>query len=93
VKLRLVVPGRIDQATGGYRYAARMLGEWRKSGHDVALEELAGRFPDADMLRATAIAMTSGYSTRASSGEITRQGPRKMTCRLWWCSSRTTIAP
>jgi glycosyltransferase involved in cell wall biosynthesis len=48
VKLRLVVPGRIDQATGGYRYAARMLGEWRAAGHDVALEELAGRYPDAD---------------------------------------------
>lgn len=48
MKLRLVVPGRIDQATGGYRYAARMLGEWRASGHDVALEELAGRYPDAD---------------------------------------------
>ncbi len=48
MKLRLVVPGRIDQATGGYRYAARMLGEWRNSGHDVTLEELAGCYPDAD---------------------------------------------
>ncbi len=48
MKLRLIVPGRIDQATGGYRYAARMLGEWRAAGHDVALEELPGRYPDAD---------------------------------------------
>jgi glycosyltransferase involved in cell wall biosynthesis len=41
VNLRLVVPGRIDQATGGYRYAAAMLGEWRRAGHRVALEEIA----------------------------------------------------
>jgi glycosyltransferase involved in cell wall biosynthesis len=40
VNLRLVVPGRIDQATGGYRYAAAMLREWRRAGHRVALEEI-----------------------------------------------------
>jgi glycosyltransferase involved in cell wall biosynthesis len=48
VKLRLVVPGPIGQATGGYRYAATMLAAWRTAGHDVALDELPGRFPDAD---------------------------------------------
>ncbi|MBI3503486.1 MAG: glycosyltransferase family 4 protein [Proteobacteria bacterium] len=48
MKLRLVVPGRIDQATGGYRYARRMLDEWRAAGHAVALDELAGRYPDVD---------------------------------------------
>jgi len=42
VKLRLVVPGKIDQATGGYRYAAAMLREWRHAGHLVALDEFAG---------------------------------------------------
>lgn len=48
MKLRLVVPGRIDQATGGYRYARRMLDEWQAAGHRVELEELPGRYPDAD---------------------------------------------
>lgn len=42
MKLRLVVPGKIDQATGGYRYAAAMLREWRQAGHVVALEEFSG---------------------------------------------------
>jgi glycosyltransferase involved in cell wall biosynthesis len=28
VKLRLVIPGSIDQATGGYRYAKRILAAW-----------------------------------------------------------------
>lgn len=48
MNLRLVVPGRIDQATGGYRYAARMLAAWRAAGHSVRLCELDGRYPDAD---------------------------------------------
>ncbi len=56
MKLRLVVPGRIDQATGGYRYAQRMLACWRTAGHDVSLCELAGRHPDADALARKAAA-------------------------------------
>lgn len=28
MRLRLVIPGSIDQATGGYRYAKRILGAW-----------------------------------------------------------------
>ncbi len=66
MKLRLVVPGRIDQATGGYRYAARMLGEWRAAGHDVTLVELPGRFPDAN---ATATAAARTCVTRRRRGE------------------------
>jgi glycosyltransferase involved in cell wall biosynthesis len=54
VKLRLVVPGPIGQATGGYRYAARMLASWRAAGRDVALDELPGRFPQADATAAQA---------------------------------------
>lgn len=48
VKLRLIVPGRIDQATGGYRYAARMLAAWRAMGLDAGHRELDGQFPEVD---------------------------------------------
>ncbi len=48
MKLRLVVPGTIGQATGGYRYAAAMLREWRAAGSDVRVSELAGTFPAID---------------------------------------------
>lgn len=66
MNLRLVVPGRIDQATGGYRYARRMLDEWRAAGHRVELEELPGRYPDAD---ATAITAARGCLARRAKGE------------------------
>lgn len=46
--LRLVVPGPLDQATGGYRYAAAMVAAWRTQGHRVEIEELAGTYPVCD---------------------------------------------
>jgi glycosyltransferase involved in cell wall biosynthesis len=46
--LRLAVPGPIDQATGGYRYAAAMVAAWQAQGHRVAIEELAGAYPVCD---------------------------------------------
>ncbi len=67
MKLRLVVPGRIDQATGGYRYAARMLAAWRAAGHEVSVDELAGRYPDAD---AEARAAAAACLARRRTGEI-----------------------
>jgi glycosyltransferase involved in cell wall biosynthesis len=48
VSLRLAIPGPLDQATGGYRYAAAMVAAWRKQGHRVAVEELAGTYPVCD---------------------------------------------
>jgi glycosyltransferase involved in cell wall biosynthesis len=66
VRLRLVVPGPIGQATGGYRYAARMLDAWRAAGRDVALEELPGRFPEAD---AVATAAARACLARRRTGE------------------------
>jgi glycosyltransferase involved in cell wall biosynthesis len=44
----LVVPGPLDQATGGYRYAQRLVERWRASGQAVVVHELPGRFPDPD---------------------------------------------
>ena len=41
----LILPGSIDQLTGGYLYARRLVDGL---GAAVALRELTGRFPDAD---------------------------------------------
>jgi glycosyltransferase involved in cell wall biosynthesis len=46
--LALLVPGPIDQLTGGYLYARHLVDGLRGRGVDVAVQELAGRFPDAD---------------------------------------------
>jgi glycosyltransferase involved in cell wall biosynthesis len=46
--LSLIVPGPLDQLTGGYLYARRLVDGLRAQGHTVAVYELAGRFPDAD---------------------------------------------
>jgi len=48
VKLALIVPGPIDQLTGGYIFARHIVAELRARGDDVAVVELAGQFPDAD---------------------------------------------
>jgi len=44
----LVVPGSLDQPTGGYRYDARIAAELRRQDIEVEVMELPGRFPDAD---------------------------------------------
>lgn len=44
----LVVPGPIGQMTGGYGYDRRMVCGLRARGRQVAVSELAGRFPRAD---------------------------------------------
>ena len=43
-----VVPGRIDQITGGYLYDRRVVEGLRAQGRDVTVHELPGRFPTAD---------------------------------------------
>ena len=43
-----VVPGSLDQATGGYRYDAAIVAGLRASGHTVVVHELAGNFPVVD---------------------------------------------
>lgn len=43
--IHLLSPGSPDQRTGGYRYNARMVHEWRQQGRTVAIHELAGDWP------------------------------------------------
>ena len=47
-RLHLVVPGRLEQNTGGYRYDARMVDGLRAAGRQVEVHGLEGRFPDVD---------------------------------------------
>ena len=46
--LSFVVPGRLDQLTGGYRFDHRVVMDLRDQGHTVEVIELAGTFPSAD---------------------------------------------
>jgi len=46
--LTFVVPGSLDQITGGYLFDRRIIEGVRASGRDVHVIELPGRFPDAD---------------------------------------------
>ncbi|MEN0061694.1 MAG: glycosyltransferase family 4 protein [Myxococcota bacterium] len=43
--IHLLSPGSSDQRTGGYRYNARLVAEWRALGRAVAVHELPGRWP------------------------------------------------
>ena len=46
--LHLVVPGPLEQRTGGYLYDARMADGLRRRGWRVVVHSLCGVFPDAD---------------------------------------------
>lgn len=46
--LHLVVPGPLDQRTGGYLYDARMVDELAARGRSIRVHEVEGRFPDVD---------------------------------------------
>ncbi len=46
--LAFLVPGPIDQLTGGYLFDRRIVEGLRASGRQVEVLELAGRYPDAD---------------------------------------------
>lgn len=43
--IQFAVPGEIDQPTGGYAYARRILAEWQTQGIDAAILPLPGSFP------------------------------------------------
>ena len=59
--LAVVVPGSINQLTGGYLYARRMVDGIRKLGRAARVIELAGRFPAADdAARASAASTLAG---------------------------------
>ncbi|TDI25822.1 MAG: glycosyltransferase [Acidobacteria bacterium] len=58
--LHVVVPGALEQRTGGYIYDARIVRGLRALGWGVEVHNLGGTFPDAD-----AVARTSMTSTLA----------------------------
>lgn len=47
--VHLVIPGPLDQLTGGYIYDARMVHGLRAQGWTVTVHSLEGRFPDPDL--------------------------------------------
>ena len=57
----LVVPGRLDQRTGGYLYDSRIVEGLRGLGWDVRVHELDGRFPhpDDEALRSAGASLSS----------------------------------
>ncbi len=56
MKLSLLLPGPVDQVTGGYIFARRIICDLRARGDDVSVVELAGTFPDADRIAQEAAA-------------------------------------
>jgi len=56
--LAFVVPGPLDQLTGGYLFDRRLVDALRADGRHVDVIELDGRFPDADARACAAAART-----------------------------------
>ncbi len=56
--LHFLVPGALDQRTGGYLYDARIVDGLRRRGWDVAVHELAGEFPAGDACARDSLAGT-----------------------------------
>ena len=46
--VHVIVPGALDQLTGGYLFDKRLVEGIRAQGRAVEVHELAGRFPDVD---------------------------------------------
>jgi glycosyltransferase involved in cell wall biosynthesis len=58
LRIELVVPGPLEQRTGGYIYDRRIVEGLRALGRQVRVHELAGRFPIVDELAITAARTT-----------------------------------
>jgi len=86
--LALLVPGPIDQLTGGYLYAQRLVEGLRAAGVRVAVHELDGRFPEADAaacaageavlgrLRDGSVAVLDGLALAGFAGCLAREAAR-----------------
>ena len=55
-RVAFLVPGRLDQLTGGYIFDRRIVEGLRATGRAVDVVELAGDFPDADATARAAVA-------------------------------------
>lgn len=87
-ELHVVVPGPLDQRTGGYLYDARMVEGLRELGWRVHVHELEGSFPDPDptaraaldhalaSLREGARVLIDGLAMGGLPGPIHRHGTR-----------------
>ena len=53
--LHWIVPGSLDQRTGGYLYDRRIVDGLRSRGARVRVHEIPGRFPDPDELAGTGL--------------------------------------
>ena len=58
VDLHVVVPGPIDQRTGGYIYDERVVQGLRKLGWRVVVHSLEGTFPEADAVARKSMVVT-----------------------------------
>ncbi|MBI1778570.1 MAG: glycosyltransferase family 4 protein [Proteobacteria bacterium] len=65
--LHIIVPGKLDQPTGGYRYALNVVERIRASGRVVHVHELPGSFPVPDV--------ESRQGATALLGTLGRQAP------------------
>ena len=52
--VHFVVPGPLNQKTGGYIYGASVVSGLQAMGYNVEIHELEGRFPNADKAAAAA---------------------------------------
>ena len=69
-RLAFLVPGPLDQLTGGYLFGRKVVEGLRALGRSVTVAELAGRYPDADDVARAAAAATLGGLPDASSAVI-----------------------
>jgi glycosyltransferase involved in cell wall biosynthesis len=65
--LTFLVPGPLDQLTGGYLFDRKVVDGLRAQGREVTVVELAGRYPDADdVARAAAAAALARLPARST---------------------------
>lgn len=70
--VHFVVPGALEQRTGGYLYDARMVEGLRRRGWRVAVHSLQGVFPDADEEARTA--MTAAFARMPDGAAVVVDG-------------------
>lgn len=74
-RLHLIVPGALDQRTGGYLYDARVAEGLEARGWEVRVHELEGRFPPpADGARAAAAALDAALASCADGATVVVDG-------------------
>lgn len=65
-----LLPGALDQLTGGYLFDRHVIDGLRAMGREVSVIELPGRFPDADAIACTAAAQALASLANGSKAVI-----------------------